>query len=360
VKRNLSWTLLAALLGIGVGGLVVGCSGTSGTGGSKPADRITGSGSTFIAPLLRDKWAPAYNKAKSLEVDYNPTGSGQGIKDLMDKQVVFACSDAPLNTEQMEKAKEVSDFIHVPLAMGAVAIMYNLTDVEKPLHFTGPILADIYLGKIKKWNDARLQEVNPDAKLPDTDIAVVARSDGSGTSYIFTDYLAKVSREWKAKVGEANTLPKWPDVVKNQERGSGVVAGLVKETPGTIGYVELRYTRDQKDIKYGAVENAAKKFVLPSLESTVAASEHLKENDIPDDLRYSMTNLDGEGTYPICGSVWAVMFTKQKPENAAALKEFFGWALGSGQELCKPEDYAPLPKALVDRAKKKLDTIKGE
>jgi phosphate transport system substrate-binding protein len=341
-----------------------GCSGggpnSPGPGGAKPADRIAGSGSTFVAPLLADKWAPAYRKAKDLEVDYNPTGSAQGVKDLMDKQVAFACSDAPLNAEQMENAKKVGDFIHVPLVVGAVAIMYNLPGVDKPINFTGPILADIYLGKITKWSDERLKEINKDVKLPDTNIAVVARSDGSGTSYIFTDYLAKVSEAWKKEVGEANTLPNWPKAVGNRERGSSGVAGLVQKTPGAIGYVELRYTRGKKDVQYGTVQNAAQKFVLPSLDSTVAATEHLKENDIPDDLRFSMTNLDGEGTYPICGSVWAVMFTKQKPENAAALKEFFGWVLTSGQEMCKPEDYAPLPKALVDRARKKVDAIQGQ
>ncbi|HKI34169.1 MAG TPA: phosphate ABC transporter substrate-binding protein PstS [Gemmataceae bacterium] len=349
MKRAIVWTLVGLALGA-----LAGCSG------GKSGQRISGSGSTFVAPLLAEKWAPAYKKARDREVDYNAVGSGAGIKDLMDKQVAFACSDAPLNHEQMDKAKETGDVIHVPLVVGAVAIMYNLPDVKEPIHFTGPILADIYLGKISKWNDERLKEVNKDVKLPDTPIAVVARSDGSGTSFIFTGYLAKVSEAWKKDVGEANTLPKWPQAVKNQEKGSGGVAGLVQKTPGAIGYVELRYTRGKEDIKYGKVENDAKKFVLPSLDSTVAATDNLKENDIPDDLRFSMTNLGGEETYPICGAVWAVMFTKQKPETAQALKDFFSWVLTTGQEMCKPEDYAPLPKALVERAQKKVDSIKGE
>ncbi len=364
MKRTLTWAFPALALAV-----LIGCSGSNSnstshdnTGGATPADRIAGSGSTFVAPLLVDKWAPAYNKAKSLEVDYNPSGSGQGIKDLIDKQVAFGCSDAPLNKGQMEEAQKVGDYIHVPMVIGPVAIMYNLPDVpkDKPLNFTGPILADIYLGKITKWNDDRLKEINKDANLPDMPIAVVARSDGSGTSYIVTDYLAKVSEDWKNKVGEANTLPKWPEVVKNLEKGSGGVAGLVQKTPGAIGYVEFRYTRGKADIKYGKVQNSAKKMVSPSLESTISATEHLKESDIPDDLRFSMTNLEGDETYPICGATWAVMFTKQTPEKAAALKEFFGWVLTAGQGMCKPEDYAPLPKVLVERAQKKVDGIKAQ
>jgi phosphate transport system substrate-binding protein len=363
VKRVLFLTVLGLGL-LSLGGCA-GCGGNdtnSAPGGVKPADRISGSGSTFVAPMMADKWAPAYNKAKGLEVDYNPSSSGQGIKDLMDKQVAFACSDAPLNKGQMEEAQKVGDFIHVPLVIGPVAVMYNLPEVpkDKPLNFTGPILADIYLGKITKWNDDRIKEINKDANLPNTNIAVVSRSDGSGTSYIFTDYLAKVSESWKKDVGEANTLPKWPQAVKNQEKGSGGVAGLVQKTPGAIGYVEFRYTRGKADIKYGNVQNAAKKFVAPSLDSTVAATEHLKEGDIPDDLRFSMTNAEGDESYPICGATWAVMFTKQAPDKAAALKEFFGWVLTTGQGMCKAEDYAPLPKALVDRAQKKVDAIKGQ
>jgi phosphate transport system substrate-binding protein len=363
VKRILSTALITLSLTA-----LLGCTGNNSgptggaVGGVKPADRINGSGSTFVAPMLQDKWAPAYEKATGLQVDYRGVGSGQGIKDLMDKQVAFGCTDAPMNKAQTEEAQKIGDFIHVPLLIGPVAVMYNLPGIpkDKPINFTGQILADIYLGKITKWNDERLKAINPDAKLPDTPIAVVARSDGSGTSYIFTDYLAKVSEQWKREVGEANTLPNWPKVVSGREKGSSGVAGLVQKTHGAIGYVEFRYTRGKADIKYGNVQNAAGKYTAPSLDSTVAATENLKENDIPDDLKFSMTNAGGENSYPICGATWAVMFTKQSPEKAAALKQFFGWVLTSGQEMCKAEDYAPLPTALVQRAQKKLETIQAQ
>jgi phosphate transport system substrate-binding protein len=365
VNRILSWVLPAALLA-----LLVGCSGDNSNSNStardnttvKPADRITGGGSTFVAPMMADKWAPAFNNAKGIQVDYNGTGSGQGVADLINRQLDFGCTDAPLNKEQSEKAQKVGDYVHVPVVIGPVAVMYNLPDVpkDKPLNFTGPVLADIYLGKITKWNDDRIKEINKDAKLPDATIAVVARSDPSGTSYIFTDYLAKVSPEWKKDVGEANTLPNWPKAVSNREKGSGGVAGLVQKTPHAIGYVEFRYTRGKADIKYGNMKNSAGKFVTPSLESTIAATEHLKDSEIPDDLKFSMTNMDGDESYPICGATWAVMFTKQKPEVAAALKEYFGWVLTTGQGMSKAEDYAPLPKALAERAQKKVDSIKGQ
>jgi phosphate transport system substrate-binding protein len=310
---------------------------------------------------MMKKWSGAYEKAKGLRVDYNSTGSGAGITQMIEKKVKFACSDAPLTEDQLKKAKDADNAepVHIPLVIGAVAVFYNLPGVDKPLNFDGPLLADIFLGKVTKWNDARIKALNEGVSLPDLDILPVARADHSGTTYIWTSYLTKVSPEWKDKVG-VGTLPSWPDNIKNREQKSDGVAGFVAQTKGAIGYVELRYTKDKKDMKYGTVKNKAGKAVLPSLDTTVAAAEAIKEADIPEDLRLSMVDPDGADAYPICGSVWAVCLTKQSPEDAAALKEFFTWALHDGQGLTKAEDYAPLPKALVDRAQKKVDLITGQ
>jgi phosphate transport system substrate-binding protein len=361
VKRNLSWTLLGLALAA-----LSGCSGdhSNSTGAEKgavkPTDRITGSGSSFIAPMMK-KWQGPYHKATGLEFDYQSKGSGAGVSEMIEKKVKFACTDAPLNEEQTKKAQEAgSDPIHVPLVIGAVAIFYNLSaEVDKPVNFTGPVLANIFLGKVKKWNDPALTALNEGLKLPDLDIAPVVRADHSGTSYIVSDYLSKVSPDWKDTVG-VGTLPRWPDSIKNREQKSDGVAGFVAQTKGAIGYVELRYTKTNQNLKYGTVKNKAGKAVLPSLESTVAAAEAIKENDIPADLRFSMTDGDGDGTYPICGATWAVCLTKQSKADAEALKSFFTWALHDGQALTKAEDYAPVPKALVERAQKKVDSITGQ
>lgn len=363
MKRTLS--MLALGLGLIAFAGCGGCGGNDSTnstapGGVKPTERITGSGSSFVAPMMK-KWSGPYHKAKDLKIDYTSKGSGAGVSEMIEKKVKFACSDAPLNEEQMAKAKEAgSDPVHVPLVIGAVAVFYNLPkDVDKPINFTGEVLADIFMGKIKKWNDEPLAKLNEGLKLPDLEIQPVVRADHSGTSYIFSDYLSKVSPDWKQKVG-TGTLPKWAEGVKNREQKSDGVAGFVANTKGAIGYVELRYTKDKENIRFGQVKNKAGKFILPSLDSTIAATDAIKDSNLPDDLRFSMTDGDGAGAYPICGSVWAVCLTKQSPEDAAALKTFFTWVLHDGQELTKAEDYAPLPKALVERAQKKVDTISGK
>jgi phosphate ABC transporter phosphate-binding protein len=361
VNRNLSWSLPAALLGV-----LVGCSGdntnSNGTapGGVKPADRITGSGSSFVAPMMTKKggWAPAYKKAKDLEVDYQSKGSSTGITEMIEKKNDFGCTDAPMNKEQLKKAAEGGgEVFHIPLTMAPVVPVYNLPDVEKPINFTGPILADIFLGKIKKWNDPALQQVNEGVKLPDLDVSVAVRADGSGTTYVWTDYLSKVSPEWEKQVGREQ-LPNWP--VGNRAPKNDGVAGLVGGTKGTIGYVELNYAEGMKELKIGAVKNKAGKFVTASLEGTVAAAEGLKESDVPDDLVFSLTDAAGENAYPICGAVWAVMYVKQPRDKAAAVKEFLTWVLHDGQALTKDLKYASLSKALVERAQKKVDQIKGE
>jgi phosphate transport system substrate-binding protein len=329
--------------------------GVSGCGGGNKGDvdRISGGGSSFVAPMMK-KWASEYKKAKNIEIDYASTGSGDGVSQMIEKRKDFGCTDAPMNEEQLDKArKEGGEVVHIPLVMGGVVPIYNLPDVEQQLKFTGPVLADIFLGKIKKWNDPALAKINEGVNLPDKPISVAHRSDASGTSYIFTDYLSKVSPEWKEQVGKS-TEPRWP-------AGAGApknpgVAGLVSSTKGAIGYVELIYAlEDPSNLKIGAVQNMAGEFVTASLETVTAAAAGLK--DVPDDLRFSMTDAEGKDSYPISGTVWMVLYTKQ-PEKATALKEMIRWLTHEGQEFAKGLHYARLPQGMVDQIDKKLALIK--
>jgi phosphate transport system substrate-binding protein len=335
------------LLAIGVGVLVLG--GGAGCGG-KP--RLTGGGSSFVNPIMV-KWATEYKAKKNIIVDYTSSGSGDGIKAMIEGQNLFGCTDAPMDKEQMDKVGGPDAVIHVPLVMGAVVPIYNLEGV-KGLKFTGPVLANIYLGKIKKWNDDALKELNPDLELPNKSIAVVRRGDGSGTSYIFTDYLSQVSKTWKKEVGKG-TNPSWPTgqgAIKNPG-----VANAVSSTPGAIGYVELIYALENKELKIGLVKNASGKYVPANLESvTVAAEGMLKK--IPADLRFSIVNPPNKGAYPISGTVWAVCKVKQPAGKATLLADFLRWCIHDGQEYAKALHYARLPTGLVERADKKIDLIK--
>ncbi len=353
-------TLTLTVLGWGFVTLA-GCGGGTGTGASsKPAPKaaksLTGGGSTFVEQMMKT-WNPAYAKAQGIQVDYSGTGSTNGINAMIDKKNDFGCTDAFMNDEQLKKATAAGgDVLHLPLVMGAVVPIYNLAGVDKPVRFTGPVLADIYLGKIKKWNDPALAKINEGVALPDKDITVVARGDGSGTSFIFTDYLSKASPEWKDKVG-TSTAPKWPVGVQ-QPKNQGV-AGQVKNTAGAVGYVELIYALSQgSEIKYGPVQNKAGEFVAGSLDGTTAAAANLK--DIPDDLRFSLTDAEGKESYPICGTVWMVLYAKQSPDKAEALSHFARWLMHEGQDMAKDKHYARLPAPLVDKVVKKIETIKGE
>lgn len=326
-----------------------GCSFT-GCGGGKP--RLNGAGSSFVYPMM-SKWAAEYDKAKGVEVNYQSIGSGGGIQQMTAKTADFGCTDGPMNEEQLNKAKEVGGaVVHVPLTMGAVVPAYNLPEITEPLIFSGPVLADIYLGKIKKWNDAALQELNPNAKLPDMNIAVIHRSDGSGTTYVWADYLAKMSQPWKDEVGVATSL-KWK--VGEGAKGSEGVSGRVKEAAGAIGYVELTYALQNK-IKYGLVKNKEGVAIKPDLKSiTSAAANSL--HDIPEDLRYSITDASGKDSYPICGTVWAVVYVNNPGSKGKATVDFLRWVTHEGQQLCEALDYAKLPPGLVERVDKQLASI---
>ena len=260
--------LFAGILGL----VLLGCGGSGGSG-AKP--RINGAGATFIYPMM-SKWAKEYDNAKGVEVNYQSIGSGGGVQQMTAKTADFGSTDGPMSEEQLKKAREVGgEVVHIPLAMGAVVPAYNLEEVKEPLTFSGPVLADIYLGKIKKWNDKAIQDLNPGVNLPDKVIAVVHRSDGSGTTYVWVDYLAKVSDEWKKKVGVAQSVD-WP--VGEGAKGNEGVSGTVKSTPGAIGYIELIYALQNK-IEFGRVMNKEGAAIKASLESiTTAADNELEDN----------------------------------------------------------------------------------
>jgi phosphate transport system substrate-binding protein len=321
----------------------------SGCGSSK---RLNAGGATFVYPIM-SKWASEYKKATGIEVNYQSIGSGGGIQQMTARTFDFGCSDGPLNDEQLEKCRDNgAEAVHIPLVMGAVVPVYNLQGVEGPLKFTGAVLADIFLGKIKKWNDQAIQELNPGVEFPDKEIVVIHRSDGSGTTYIWVDYLSKVNPAWKKKVG-VGTSVNWPTGIG--QKGNEGVAGQVRRTTGSIGYVELIYAL-QNDISFGLVQNKEGEFVKASLESvTAAANASLKE--IPDDLRFSITDAPGKGSYPISGTNWAVVYQKLPAKKGQMVVDFLRWVTHEGQEYTADLHYARLPKGLVKRLEKKLDAI---
>ncbi len=337
---------LAVSFGLLVLGAVAGCGG-----GQK--QRLNGAGSTFVYPMM-SKWAAEYDTARAVEVNYQSIGSGGGIQQMTAKTADFGCTDGPMNEEQLQKARDTGgEVVHIPLVMGAVVPAYNLAEVKEPLTFSGPLLADIYLGKVKKWNDKAIQKLNPGVRLPEKDIGVVHRSDGSGTTYVWVDYLAKVSEEWKEKVGVATSV-NWP--AGEGAKGNEGVAGRVKETPGAIGYIELIYAL-QNDINYGLVKNKEGATIKAELKSITAAADNAL-NEIPEDLRYSITDAGGKDSYPICGTVWAVIYVNQPAPTGRHVVDFLRWVTHDGQQFCEGLQYAKLPPGLVERVEKRLDSVK--
>jgi phosphate transport system substrate-binding protein len=329
--------------GSGSGGAASG-SGSSGSGGSVT---LTGAGATFPKPLY-DKWASDYGKVNSsVRINYQGIGSGGGIKQITEKTVDFGATDGPMTDEQLKKAP--GEILHIPMTLGAVVPIYNLQQATKPLVFSGPVLADLFLGKITKWNDPKLAQLNPGVNLPDSPVTTVHRSDGSGTTYIWTDYLAKTSPAWKAGPGSATTV-NWP--TGRGAKGNDGVAADVKQNAGSLGYVELIYAANNK-IAYGDVVNAAGKTVHASIESVSEAAASLK--DAPSDLRVSITDAKGEGAYPISSLTWILVY-KQQPDRAKgkALVDFLWWATHDGQALAAPLHYAPLPAEFAKLVEQKL------
>ena len=311
---------------------------------------LNGAGATFPYPIY-SKWFDEYAKVDpSVRFNYQSIGSGGGQKQILAQTVDFGASDGPMSDDNLAKAP--GKILHIPTVAGAVVLTYNLSG-NPSLKLDGDTIAGIYLGQIKKWNDPKITALNPGAKLPDQDIVVVHRSDGSGTTFIFTDYLSKVSAEWKQKAGN-NTSVNWPSGIGG--KGNEGVSGQVKQTPGAIGYVELIYALQNK-MSYADVKNAAGQFTKPTIESVTAA---LATANIPDDFRFSMTNAPGNDAYPIAGATWLLVYQQQKdPAKGKKLVEFLKWAVTKGEGMVKELNYAPLPDAVQQRVLKRIDEIKA-
>jgi len=302
--------------------------------------QLNGAGATFPYPIY-SKWFSEYHKIHpNVQVNYQSIGSGGGIRQITERTVDFGATDGPMTADQIQGAPGI---LHFPTVLGADVPVYNIPGVNAELKFTGPLLADIFLGKVTKWNDKAITGLNPGVSLPDTDIAVVHRSDGSGTTYIFVDYLAKVSPAWKKTVGVATSV-KWPVGVGG--KGNEGVAGQVKQQPGSIGYVELIYAIQNK-IDYGQVQNASGRFVRASLEGVTAAAA-VASKAMPKDFRVSITNAPGENVYPISSFTWLLVYENQKDKTKGKiLTDFLRWMLADGQKYCADLGYAPLPREVV-------------
>jgi phosphate transport system substrate-binding protein len=313
--------------------------------------QMDGAGATFPYPIY-SKWFSEYNKLHpNVQINYQSIGSGGGIKQLTSQTVFFGASDGPMTDEQLKAAPDA--VLHLPTVLGGVVPVYNIPSVTSELKFNGEILADIFLGKITKWNDPALAKENPGVKLPATDITVAHRADGSGTTYIFVDFLSKVSPEWKQKVG-VGTSVQWPAGVGG--KGNEGVAGLVKQTPGALGYVELIYALQNK-IAYGSVRNQAGEYVKASLASVTAAAAGASQA-MPPDFRVSITNAPGRGVYPIASFTWLLVYEHPKDKTrAGTLVDFVKWALTDGQRYCAELGYAPLPDSVVRLEKAALQKI---
>ncbi|HEY4283643.1 MAG TPA: phosphate ABC transporter substrate-binding protein PstS [Chthoniobacterales bacterium] len=310
---------------------------------------INGAGATFPYPIY-SKWFDEYARVDpSVRFNYQSIGSGGGQKQILAQTVDFGASDGPMSDDNL--AKMPGKLLHIPTVAGADVVTYNL-EGSPTLKLDAETIADIFLGKIKRWNDPKLVALNPGTALTDKEIVVVHRSDGSGTTYIFTDYLSKVSPDWKSKVG-TNTSVNWP--IGIGAKGNEGVSGQVKQTPGAIGYVELIYATQNK-MPFADIKNAEGNFVKASLESITAA---IATAQIPDDFRFSMTNASGKDSYPIAGATWLLVYQQQKDAaKGKKLVEFLKWAETKGEQMAKDLDYAPLPQNVEERVLKRIDEIK--
>ncbi|PYL87679.1 MAG: phosphate ABC transporter substrate-binding protein PstS [Verrucomicrobia bacterium] len=310
---------------------------------------INGAGATFPYPIY-SKWFDEYAKVDpSVRFNYQSIGSGGGQKQILAQTVDFGASDGPMSDDNLAKAP--GKLLHIPTVAGADVVAYNLPG-NPVLKLDPDAIAGVFLGQIKKWNDPKIAALNPGIKLPDQDIVVVHRSDGSGTTYIWTDYLSKISSEWKQKVG-TNTSVNWPTGLGG--KGNEGVAGQIKQTPGALGYVELIYAVQNK-MPYADVKNASGEFVKASLESITAA---MATAQIPDDFRFSMTNAPGKDAYPIAGATWLLVYEQQKDAmKGKKLVEFLKWAMKDGEKMARDLQYAPLPEKVQERVLKRVDEIK--
>lgn len=347
MKNKFLSRLQAGILGL----LVISFAGVS--FGSSPL-LINGAGATFPYPLYA-KWFSTYRTMdKSVEFNYQSIGSGGGIRQFLAGTTDFGASDAPMKDSELAQSKV--PVLHIPATLGAVAITYNIPGVQENLNMTPQVLVKILLGEIKKWDDEEIRKLNPKVKFPNNQYIIVCyRSDGSGTTAIFTDYLAKVSPEWKNKVGAGKSV-KWPSGLGG--KGNEGVSSLVKQNPGAIGYVEMTYAFENK-FSFFAIQNKSGQYVEPSIESvTLAADAALKS--MPEDFRVSITDPDGKGAYPISAFTYLLVHQQMNGPGGSKIVKFLKWALGEGQSMAPGLNYAPLPPQLIKKVMGKVQTIKTE
>jgi phosphate transport system substrate-binding protein len=311
---------------------------------------LNGAGATFPNPIYQ-KWFSEYNKLHSdVQINYQSIGSGGGIRQVLAQTVDFGASDGPMSDEQLGQAKV--KILHIPTVMGAVVPAYNVQGVSGEIKFTPQVLADIFLGKITNWNNPAISKANPGIRFPDQPVIVIHRSDGSGTSFIFTDYLSKVSKEWETQVGKGTSV-KWP--VGLGGKGNEGVAGQIRQLGGSIGYVELIYAV-QNNIPYGSVQNSSGTFVKASLDGVTEAAASVKS--MPADFRVSITNAPGKTAYPISSFTWLLIPVQSKdPKNGKILNDFLNWMVTDGQKMTTQLAYAPLPQSVVDKVKAAIKQV---
>src|SRR5688500_3452240 len=351
-KRLAPQMLLAACL------LVIAACGGGDSGDQQQASSsnvdLTGAGATFPYPLY-SKWFSDYARETGVKINYQSIGSGGGIRQLSEGTVDFGASDGPMSDDELARAKG-GRILHVPTVLGAVVLTYNLPELTDTLTFTGELLADIVLGPVTRWDDARSAALNPDVSLPDRDILVVHRSDGSGTTYVFTDYLAAVSSAWRSGPGKGKEV-QWP--VGLGGKGNEGVAGQVKQTPGTLGYTELAYAK-QNRLPVAAVRNSSGADVVPTIESiTAAAAEAARTLPADTDYRISIVNAPGTASYPISSFTWILVY-EQQPDSVKGRKllDFLRWALTEGEAEAAALDYAPLPESMSAGLRQRLDSVR--
>jgi eukaryotic-like serine/threonine-protein kinase len=311
---------------------------------------VNGGGVTFVDPVLQ-RWAEAYEKQHGVRIDYQPVGMGKGVQGIMDRVYLFACTVVPLTDEQLAQAQ--GDIVHIPLALGAVAVSYNLPDVGE-LKFTGPVLADIYLGKVTRWNDPALVVSNPGVALPDLPITVIYHAEPTGTTYLWTDFLSQTSAEWKSKYGPSSERV-WPG--GTGAKANDGTATAISRTVGAIGYLEQSVAL-ANNLRVGKIKNKEGKFVAPT-PAAVSAAAAGGLRPIPDDLRFSLTDAPGEDAYPIAGTVWAILYADQSSRpQGQELVDFLRWATHEGQAYATELNFAPLSPDLVKRIDDRLAAVR--
>jgi phosphate transport system substrate-binding protein len=313
---------------------------------------LTGAGSTFVNPLM-SKWSKEYHTLHpEVQINYQSIGSGGGRQQFLAKTVAFGASDAPLTDAQIEQAGGAANVVHIPVTQGSVVVSYNMPGVPKQIRFSPETIAAIFLGQIKLWNDPRIAADNPGLALPVKPVLVVHRSEGSGTTDIFTDYLSKVSGEWKTKVGRGSSV-QWPVGIGGQ--GNEGVANQIRNTVGGVGYIELAYAHQNK-MPYGSVKNRAGNYVEPDPQYVTNAAASM--TDVPADLRFSITDESGPWAYPIAGTTWVLLYKNQdNPEQGKLATAFVEWAITDGQQYATELDYAALAKNLVQKSQTALRTV---